>query len=182
MVLDREHYRTRFVAAAVRAGQLLLGRGDTDQAEAVARRALAVDRGPRTAYAVLVAAALAKGDRSAAHRLLDRCLAALAELGVEPSEPTLQLRRRLRARVRRRTDPRRFWVLDISLWRDIQNPEPEGAAQRRAGPVACRWPPVLPAARHYRLRPAAAARSRRVRLVVPSGCSAGAKIEPPSGS
>jgi DNA-binding SARP family transcriptional activator len=95
--LDREHYRTRFVRAAVRAGQLLLGRGDFDHAEAVARRALAVDRWAEDAYAVLTAAALARGDRSAAQRRLDHGLAALAELGVEPSEPTRQLRRRIRA-------------------------------------------------------------------------------------
>jgi DNA-binding SARP family transcriptional activator len=94
--LDREHYRTRFVRAAVRAGQLLLGRGDLDQAEAVARRALAVDQWAEEAYAVLTAAALARGDRSAAHRHLDRALAALAALGVEPSPATHQLRRRLR--------------------------------------------------------------------------------------
>jgi len=95
--LDREHYSTRFVRAAVRAGQLLLGRSDLDAAEATARRALAVDQWAEEAYAVLVASALARGDRSAARRHLDRCLAALADLGVTPSEATLQLRRRLRA-------------------------------------------------------------------------------------
>jgi DNA-binding SARP family transcriptional activator len=93
--LDREHYRTRFVAAAVRAGQLLLGRGDLDEAEAVARRALGVDRWAEEAYAVLTA--LARGDRSAAQRHLDRGLATLAELGIEPSEATRRLRRRIRA-------------------------------------------------------------------------------------
>ncbi|HET6948847.1 MAG TPA: BTAD domain-containing putative transcriptional regulator [Acidimicrobiales bacterium] len=95
--LDREHYRTRFVRAAVRAAQLLLGRGDLDRAERTARHALAVDRWAEEGYAVLTAAALARGDRSAAHRHLDRGLAALAELGVEPSEATHQLRRRIRA-------------------------------------------------------------------------------------
>jgi len=95
--LDREHYRTRFVGSAIRAGQLLLGRGDVDDAEAVARRALAVDQWAEDAYGVLVAAALARGDRSAAQRQLDRGLAALAELGVEPSDATRRLRRRIRA-------------------------------------------------------------------------------------
>jgi ATP/maltotriose-dependent transcriptional regulator MalT/DNA-binding SARP family transcriptional activator len=93
--LDREHYRSRFVAAAVRAGQLLLSRGDHDQAQVVARRALAVDQWSEDAYAVLVGAALARGNRSAARRLLDHCLAALADLGVAPSEATRQLQRRL---------------------------------------------------------------------------------------
>jgi DNA-binding SARP family transcriptional activator len=98
--LDRERYRTRFVGTAVRAGQLLLGRGDPgdlDHAEATARRALDADRWAEDAYAVLTAAALARGDRSAAQRHLDRGLAALAELGVEPSDATRQLRRRIRA-------------------------------------------------------------------------------------
>jgi DNA-binding SARP family transcriptional activator len=95
MVLDREHYRRRFVSAAVRAGQLLLGRGDTDRAESVARRALAADQWSEDAYGVLVSAAVVKGDRSGARRLLDRCIAALAEIGAEPSPTTHQLRRRI---------------------------------------------------------------------------------------
>jgi DNA-binding SARP family transcriptional activator len=45
---------------------------------------------------VLVAAALARGDRSAARRALDRGLAALADLGVDPSQQTQSLRRRVR--------------------------------------------------------------------------------------
>jgi DNA-binding SARP family transcriptional activator len=40
--------------------------------------------------------ALARGDRSAARRTLDQALAALADLGVEPSEETHRLRRRVR--------------------------------------------------------------------------------------
>ena len=95
--LDREHYRARFVRSAVRAGQLLLGRGDLDQAETAARRALAVDRWAEEAHAVLTAAALARGDRSAARHHLDNGLAALTELGVEPSPATRQLQRRLRS-------------------------------------------------------------------------------------
>jgi DNA-binding SARP family transcriptional activator len=95
LTLDREHYRIRFVATAVRAGQLLLGRGEPDRAEEVGHRALAVDPWAEQAYAVLVGAALARGDRSAAHRMLTRCLEALAELGVEPSETTRRLRRRV---------------------------------------------------------------------------------------
>ena len=96
-VLDRERCRARFVGAAVRAGQLLLGRGDADPAEAVAHRALAVDPWCEEAYAVLVGGALARGDRSSAHRMLARCLDALGDLGVDPSIATLQLERRLRS-------------------------------------------------------------------------------------
>jgi DNA-binding SARP family transcriptional activator len=93
--LDREHYRSRFVGAAVRAGQLLLGRGDTEQARAVAHRALAVDPYAEDAYAVLVGAALARGDRSGAHRMLERCRTQLAELGTGLSPATRRLARRL---------------------------------------------------------------------------------------
>jgi DNA-binding SARP family transcriptional activator len=91
----REHYRARFVRTAVRAGQLLLGRSDDEQAEALARRALAVDQWNEDAYAILVVAALARGDRSAAHQWLTRCLEAVADLGLQPSVATQQLRRRL---------------------------------------------------------------------------------------
>jgi DNA-binding SARP family transcriptional activator len=95
LVLDREHYRSRFVGAAVRAGQLLLGRGDAEQAGAVAHRALAVDRFAEDAYAVLVGAALARGDRSGARRMLERCRTALHEIGADLSAPTERLARRL---------------------------------------------------------------------------------------
>ena len=93
--LDRVHYRTRFVRAAVRAGQLLIGHGDIDRAHAVAQRALQADHWAEDAYDVLITAALARGDRSAARRLLDHCLTILAELGTAPSPTTQQLRRRV---------------------------------------------------------------------------------------
>jgi LuxR family transcriptional regulator, maltose regulon positive regulatory protein len=96
IALEREHFRVRFVAAATRAGELLVARGDVDEAERVARRAVGVDPWAEDAYAVLVSVALARGDRSAARRALDRTLAALADLGVEPSEETRRLRRRVR--------------------------------------------------------------------------------------
>ncbi|HEY8544805.1 MAG TPA: BTAD domain-containing putative transcriptional regulator [Acidimicrobiales bacterium] len=97
LMLDREHCRSRFVGAAVRAGQLLLGRGDVEQADAVALRALEVDPFCEEAYAVLVGGALARRDRSTATRLLARCHEALADLGVAPSAATLELERRLQA-------------------------------------------------------------------------------------
>jgi DNA-binding SARP family transcriptional activator len=93
--LEREHYRSRFVTTAVRAGQLLLGRGDIDHAEEVAQQALTVDPWAEPAYAVLVGAALTRDDRSAARRLLQRCIDALAELGTMPSTATQQLHRRV---------------------------------------------------------------------------------------
>ncbi|HYZ97467.1 MAG TPA: BTAD domain-containing putative transcriptional regulator, partial [Acidimicrobiales bacterium] len=95
--LEREHFRGRFVAAATRAGELLVAQGEVGEAERVARRAVEVDPWAEAAYSVLVSAALARGDRSAARRTLDRGLAALADLGVEPSEETRRLRRRVRS-------------------------------------------------------------------------------------
>ena len=97
IALEREHFRRRFVAAATRAGELLVALGDVDDAERVARRAIDVDPWAEDAYAVLVSVALARGDRPAARRALDRVLAALADLEVEPSEETRRLRRRVRS-------------------------------------------------------------------------------------
>lgn len=93
---ERDRLATRFVAAATRAAELLAGRGDLDEAERLARRAVDADPWAEDAHAVLVATALDRGDRRSARRHLERALAALAELGVEPSEPLLRGRRRLR--------------------------------------------------------------------------------------
>jgi DNA-binding SARP family transcriptional activator len=57
---------------------------------------VAADPWAEDAHGVLVAAALARGDRSAARRALDRSLGALADLGVDPSPRTQSLRRRVR--------------------------------------------------------------------------------------
>jgi LuxR family transcriptional regulator, maltose regulon positive regulatory protein len=97
IALERDQFRVRFVAAATRAGELLVARGDVDDAERAARRAVEVDPWAEDAYGVLVSAALARRDRSTARRTLDRTLAALADLGVEPSEETRRLRRRVRS-------------------------------------------------------------------------------------
>lgn len=93
-LLDREHYRTRFVATAIRAGELLVGRGETDRAQAIAHRALTVDPWSEKAYVVLVGSTLARGDQSGARRLLTHCLEMVNELGTQPSEPIRQLQRR----------------------------------------------------------------------------------------
>ena len=94
----RDHYASRFVATAVRAGELLVGRGDAEHAEELAARALAVDEWCEDAYAVGVSAALARGDRVAARRTMERADTALADLGAEPSPELQRLRRRLRYR------------------------------------------------------------------------------------
>ena len=95
ITLDREHYRTRFVTAAIRAAQLSLGLGNIDQAEHVAGRTLDVDPWAEGAHGILVAAALVRGHRSTARRRLGLCLQALEQLGVRPSHATQQLQRRI---------------------------------------------------------------------------------------
>jgi DNA-binding SARP family transcriptional activator len=96
LAFDRDHCRRQFVAAATRAGQLLVGQRDLDRAEAVARAAISADPWAEDAHAVLVDAALARSDRAAARRALERCEAAMAELGVEPSDEVRRLARRVR--------------------------------------------------------------------------------------
>jgi DNA-binding SARP family transcriptional activator len=44
---------------------------------------------------VLIGAAMQRGDRTTARRLLDRCEAMLEELGATPSPASEQLRRRI---------------------------------------------------------------------------------------
>ncbi|MGH9228206.1 MAG: BTAD domain-containing putative transcriptional regulator [Acidimicrobiales bacterium] len=96
LAFDRDTYRRQFVEAATRAGQLLVGLGDADRAEAVARSAIGADPWAEDAHAVLVAAALARPDRAAARRALERCEAALADLGVAPSDEVRRLARQVR--------------------------------------------------------------------------------------
>lgn len=96
--LEREQVRARYAAALVRAAQLLAGRrvdDDVDVAEALARRAIEVDAWAESAYGVLIAAALGRGDRSAAHRLLQRCYLVTQEIGADPSDEIVRLARRV---------------------------------------------------------------------------------------
>jgi len=85
---------TRFVGAGGAGRPTAARPGDPDRAQAVAHWALGVDQWSEEAYGVLVGSAFARGDRPGAHRMLDRRLAALDDLGVGPSEATQQLRRR----------------------------------------------------------------------------------------
>jgi DNA-binding SARP family transcriptional activator len=95
LTLDREHYRTRFVVAATRAAELLLGLGDTERAEHQAIAALRVDPHAEAAHDVLISAALHRGDRTTARSRFRRCIDALSALGLSPSATTCHLQRRL---------------------------------------------------------------------------------------
>jgi DNA-binding SARP family transcriptional activator len=92
---EQERLRGRFVGAAVRAGELLLARGDSGPAQALGERALRVDRWSERAYQLVVAALLETEDLVAARHWSRRCLGALAELGVPPQPRTVALERRL---------------------------------------------------------------------------------------
>ncbi|HEX2074277.1 MAG TPA: BTAD domain-containing putative transcriptional regulator [Geodermatophilus sp.] len=95
---ERDRLRSRFVASVVRAGNLLLARGDTGRAQAFAERALRVDDCSEDAYQLLVAAHLADGNLVDAHRALRRCQQMLCELGVPAQERTRSLAQQLAAR------------------------------------------------------------------------------------
>lgn len=95
-VLDeRNRLRARFVGAAVRAGELALAHGDAERARRLADQAIAEEPWSEPARRLLVAAHLDLGDRAAARRALDACLAMLDELGVEPETDTEIVVRRL---------------------------------------------------------------------------------------
>jgi len=92
--LERERLRRRLVRAAVRAGELVLGAGDPDEAESHAQRALRAEPWSEGAYRVLIGACLDRGDRAAALRVVERCTAMLDDLGASPSEATAAAFRR----------------------------------------------------------------------------------------
>ena len=83
----------RFVAAAVRAGELFTAANEPDRAEDLARRALTVDEWSEPAFGVLASAALVRGDRAGALRAIERGREMLRDLGVEPSEALLRSER-----------------------------------------------------------------------------------------
>jgi DNA-binding SARP family transcriptional activator len=96
LVQERDRLRRRFVLAALRAGHLLLATGDHDGAEQLAARSLIAEPWSEPAYQLLVSVALARGDRAAAYRALDRCFAMLEELGAAVAPETLELAEQLR--------------------------------------------------------------------------------------
>jgi DNA-binding SARP family transcriptional activator len=90
---ERDRLRARFLAASVRAGELLLATGAGERALALATRAIEAEPWSEPGHRLVIAAHLARGDRAAARRALTRCHAALDDLGVEPDEATVMLER-----------------------------------------------------------------------------------------
>jgi DNA-binding SARP family transcriptional activator len=95
---ERDRLRSRFVSSAVRAGNLLVARGDTTTARTLAERALRADDCSEDAHQLLIAVHLADGDLVDAHRALRRCQQMLRELGVPPQPRTRALAQRLTPR------------------------------------------------------------------------------------
>lgn len=93
----RDRLCARFVAGAVRTGELVLATGDVDSALHLAARAVEAEPWSEVAHRLAVAAHLARGDRAAARRAMDTCLRQLDELGVPPTEDTEILLRALAA-------------------------------------------------------------------------------------
>jgi DNA-binding SARP family transcriptional activator len=91
----RDRLQRRLVAAAVRAGDLLLASGAVEEPLRLARQALAADACCEPAHQLLVSAHLAAGDRTAARVALADCHRMLAALGAHPDARTLMLTRRL---------------------------------------------------------------------------------------
>jgi LuxR family transcriptional regulator, maltose regulon positive regulatory protein len=80
----REVLRRRHLAAALRAGELLLAGGAPARARDAADRALAADPHSTAAHHLLVRAHLADGDVPGARRAVVRCEDALAQIEVPP--------------------------------------------------------------------------------------------------
>jgi LuxR family transcriptional regulator, maltose regulon positive regulatory protein len=85
----------RGAEAGVALSSLLLALGDPAGASEAAYVTLGIDRWCEPAYRLIVASHLARGDRPAAQRALDQCLAVLDDLGVPPTAETAALQRRV---------------------------------------------------------------------------------------
>ncbi len=90
----RDTLRSRFVEAAVRAGELLLAQRAYDDALDLATRAVEADEWSEPAHRLLTAVHLGRGDRAAARRSVGRCRAVLEDLGMPP-EPETEMMERL---------------------------------------------------------------------------------------
>jgi DNA-binding SARP family transcriptional activator len=98
MESERDQLRGRFVKAAVRAGNLLLARGDVERARTLAERALLADPRCEDGHQLLIAVHLDAGDLVSAQRCLRRCYEMLADLGVSAGQRTAALARQVQGR------------------------------------------------------------------------------------
>jgi LuxR family maltose regulon positive regulatory protein len=85
-VAEVEERRLRLVAMAIRAGELLLARGEPEGARWMGEVALRTDPWSERAHHVVVSAHLAAGEHGAARRALDRYHDVLVDLGFDRAE------------------------------------------------------------------------------------------------
>ena len=83
--------QTRYLAAAVRAGELFLAGGDADEARGAATRAIAADPFAEPAYSLLMRSLVACGDVVAARHVVEMYRTALADLDLQPTPATVAL-------------------------------------------------------------------------------------------
>jgi LuxR family transcriptional regulator, maltose regulon positive regulatory protein len=93
--VERDRLRLRYVAAAVRTGELLLAAGDTDTPLELAISALRRDPCAEQAYRLLISVRLERDEVDAARAGYRRCLQMLSELRARPEPQTEILARRL---------------------------------------------------------------------------------------
>jgi DNA-binding SARP family transcriptional activator len=87
----RSRLRARYVAAAIRSGELWLAARAPDDARHAAESSITADPTSEPAYRLLARSHLASGDPSGAREALRRCRNALAELDAEPDPTTAAL-------------------------------------------------------------------------------------------
>jgi DNA-binding SARP family transcriptional activator len=96
---ERVRIRSRYLTAALRAGELWLAARAADDAAWAAERALDVDPTWEPAHRLLARSLLVSGDRLGARDALERCLRTLADLDVPPDGATTELLASVRAGV-----------------------------------------------------------------------------------
>ncbi|MGH9032929.1 MAG: AfsR/SARP family transcriptional regulator, partial [Acidimicrobiia bacterium] len=88
---ERIRLRSEFVTAATRAGELLLARGEPEQALRLADRVVGVDELAERAHRLRIQCLLAVGDRSAARASGERLLRLLERADLPPERETIRL-------------------------------------------------------------------------------------------
>jgi DNA-binding SARP family transcriptional activator len=97
---EQTRVRTRYHRAAVRAGDLLLADGRSDEAVRAGEYATFADPAVETGYGVIARAHIAAGAFQQARRALDACVRALGEIDASPGQEILELGAELDRRMR----------------------------------------------------------------------------------
>ena len=88
---ERLRLRSKYTAAAIRAGELLLAAGMPSEARTAAHHAIDADRTAESSYQLLARSHLAENDLVGARQAVDDCRTALAELDLRPDIATIAL-------------------------------------------------------------------------------------------